>query len=60
MGMTQLNKFSDNINWEMEFHSENLEQYHGEFCEIYSEGVRTWLPLAVNREGRIKMGDMVQ
>lgn len=41
----KLNKFYGNINWEMEIHNQNIKHVRM-LCEIYKEGVNTWIPLA--------------
>lgn len=42
----------------MKVHCQNMEHYYGRFSEIYNEGVRTWVPLTVDRERALEKRDM--
>lgn len=46
--------FLVNIDWEMEFSSQDTGLCSECFCEIYSEGVGTCLPLALDTEGLVR------
>lgn len=47
---TELISSCENINWEKEFPSQNIEHCYGRFCEPYNDGLSREVPLAVNRE----------
>lgn len=46
----ELNSFYKNMNWKMQVHIENSEKSYREICEVYNEGISTWVLIVGRRE----------
>lgn len=55
---TKLNNLFENIDRELEIPYQSIDHCCGKFCEIYKEGVRTWVPMDAIRGERSNKREM--